>query len=235
MTDTPHINRTEDQAANSTEADQGPRGAGDYVVRQGECMNSIAAAHGFFWETLWDLTENQELRCAREEPNVLLPGDRVYIPELREKVIEAPTEARHLFRRRGVPSTLRIQIMRAGVPRSNEQYLLEIDGFRSEGVTNDEGWVEIAIPPSAERGELRFGNGEFETDVYPFNIGGLDPITEITGVQERLANLGYDCSVTGEMDNDTRQAILAFQEAEDLETTEELDQTTRDRIAQVYG
>ncbi len=47
----------------------------------------------------------------RKNPNVLLAGDRISIPPLREKAYARPTEKRHRFRILGVPAKFRLQIM----------------------------------------------------------------------------------------------------------------------------
>jgi hypothetical protein len=44
-------------------------------------MASIAAESGFSWEFLWARPQNQQLRALRKNPNVLMEGDEVFIPE----------------------------------------------------------------------------------------------------------------------------------------------------------
>jgi len=92
----------------------------DHTVQDGDCFDSIAMEHGFFPETLWNHGSNDDLREARKDPNVLLPGDIVHIPDLTVGEESGATEKRHRFRRRGVPARLRIVFMRPKKPEPAE-------------------------------------------------------------------------------------------------------------------
>lgn len=213
----------------------GPVGKGNYVVRQGEGMESIAFDHGFFWETLWNDPRNSRLKREREDPNTLLPRDEVYLREKQEKDVPCASERRHRFRRKGVPEKLIIHFKRKGKPRAFEPYLLDIDGALSEGETDENGTVRMFIPPNAKKGTLSFRHSR---DQYELDLGHLDPITEISGVQGRLGNLGlYFGPVDGKMSEQLKQAIRDFQSARDpkKEPTGTLDEETRKQIQQAYG
>jgi len=93
-----------------------PVGSGDYVIRAGDCIASIAFEHGLFWETVWNDPGNTELRTSRKTPYVLLPGDRVTIPELRERQESRPTDQLHRFVRKGVPVIVKIKILESPPP-----------------------------------------------------------------------------------------------------------------------
>ena len=84
----------------------------EHTVRRGECINSIAARYGFFWETVWNHGPNSDLKRERENPDHLLPGDVVVIPALREKHESRATEQKHRFRRKGVPIELVLRILK---------------------------------------------------------------------------------------------------------------------------
>jgi hypothetical protein len=205
----------------------GPTG-GNYEVRQGDCLSSIAFEHGFFWETLWNHANNADLKQKRKDPNVLFPGDEVYIPDKKEKEVACASEQRHRFKRKGVPEILRIRFLDAeGQPRDGLPYVLDIDGMVLKGTTKDDGTIEEHIPPDARKAVITLGTGD-EEEVREFNLGHLDPVTEITGVQGRLNNLGYHCGDEyGVLGEKTRRAISEFQADHGLKATGELDDQTR--------
>jgi hypothetical protein len=87
-----------------------------HTVKQGECISSIADKYGLFWDTLWNHPENAELKRQRKDPNVLLAGDEVFIPEKEEKNESCETEQTHRFRLKGVPAKLRLRLMRPAEP-----------------------------------------------------------------------------------------------------------------------
>lgn len=216
----------------------GPVGQGDHVVQQGECIDSIANEQGFFWETLWNHPANKELRTVRSDPNALLPGDRVTVPELRRKSQSASTDARHRFRRRGIPARLKFQLLSPdGEPRAGLKYMLDIDGALHSGTTDGEGRLQVAIPPSAKVGKLMVFPAEGdEPEEYALALGELDPVSETSGVQARLNNLGIFCGeVDGVLGPRTRDALERFQRANGLAPTGEPDAATREKLRELHG
>jgi hypothetical protein len=84
----------------------------EHTVRRGECINSIAAKYGFFWETIWNHGPNGGLKDSRPNADHLYPGDVLVIPALREKQESRSTEQKHRFRRKGVPIELVLRILK---------------------------------------------------------------------------------------------------------------------------
>ncbi|MFQ5806161.1 MAG: peptidoglycan-binding protein [Phycisphaerae bacterium] len=204
----------------------GPVGQGEHVVRQGECISSIAKDTGHFWETIWNDGGNTELRETRQDPNVLLPEDRVTVPEKRRKDEPIAAEQRHRFVRRGEPSFLPIKVLGADGPRANEPYEITIDGKTTSGVLDAEGKLEAKIPGNARTAELKVGQ-----DVYRLKLGGVDPITEVSGIQARLNNLGFDCGpVDGKLGPRTRGALNLFRAQVGLPQSDDLDEATRQKL-----
>lgn len=199
-----------------------------HTVAQGECLNSIAKQYGHLWEKIWNHPENQRLRELREDPSVLEPGDELRIPDKEEKYESRPCEARHRFRKKGTPAKVRIRVLRNDEPRANEPYRLTIDGKVQTGRTDAQGQVEMQIPPDAVQGELSVGEGD-DVEVFPFQLGTLDPIDTENGARGRLRCLGYDDSQPFD------ELLKEFQGKEDLQETGQLDQATQDRLQERFG
>ena len=208
----------------------------DYTVQQGDCFSSIAFDFGFFWKTLWDLPENDDLKRDRKDPFVLYAGDRVCIPELRLRSESGATETRHRFQLKGVPFTLRLQLLRAGLPRANQDYVIKIDDMNYTGKTDGNGNLQQKITPNAQVAKVVVG---LDKDEYLIYLGHLDPITTNKGVQQRLNNLAYYCgSPDGIIGPRTQGAIRQFQldnSSAGLEATGKLDNGTRKQLERVHG
>lgn len=200
----------------------------EYKVKQGDCISSIAERHGLFWEKVWNHPKNARLKEQRKDPNVLYPGDVVFIPDKEKKEESGTTEQRHRFKKKGTPAKLKIRMLKNDQPRSNEPYRLNIDGIWQEGTTDGEGYVEANIPSMAKKAILHIGQAGKE-DIYHLNLGNLDPIDTEEGVRERLKSLGF------RVDQDLSNALRLFQKKEGLQVTGELDDTTRTRLKERFG
>jgi len=208
----------------------------EYIVRQGDCISSIAYRFNLLPDSIWNDPANAELKAEREDPNVLLPGDVVYVRSKELKEVPGATEQRHRFRAKGMTEKLIIYFMHSmDEPRSSEAYILEIDGALYEGMTDVDGKVEIPIPPNAKRGKIKFWEDGYEREL---ELGRLDPITEISGVQGRLMHLGFFRGpIDGKMSEELERAIRRFQQSQnpDKEPTGKLDEETLNMIQEAHG
>lgn len=201
-----------------------------HIVQAGEGADSIAFRYGFFPLTVWDAPENEGLRAAREDRNILQEGDVLFIPARQAKPVAATTGQRHVFRRRGVPAMFRAQLLSNHVPRANVPYVLIVEGVERRGTTDDQGRIEVFMPPDSREATLIVDDGE----PILLGVGLLDPIQSIRGVQQRLANLGYRCAESGELDDATVEALRRFQEHCALEETGALDDATREKLRELH-
>src|SRR5262249_30259876 len=151
-----------------------------------------------------------------------------YIPELQTKSAACRTGQRHRFQIARGKKKLRITLLDAfGRPRKRVPCLLVVDGKvyapanpKSSGkstvyplTTDDKGLVEAEFPDGACEAALLVGENPDVPEVIQLLLGGLDPIDEIRGVQERLSNLGfYSGTIDGVEGLLTRDAVLSFQE-----------------------
>ncbi len=205
----------------------------EYIVKQGDCLLSIAYKYGLFKEKIWNHPQNAKLREKRKDPNILYPGDVLFIPDKEEREESAPTERRHKFKVKGVPAMLRLQFKFGDKPRANEPYTLQIDGKIFTGTTDGEGKIKHPLPANAKRGKVLLGEYQEE---FLLEFGHLDPIEEISGVQARLNNLGFDCGkIDGILGPQTEASLKAFQKQYGLMVTGKIDEQTINKLKQVYG
>jgi N-acetylmuramoyl-L-alanine amidase len=203
-----------------------------YQARAGDCVTSIAFEHGFFPDTIWNHPDNADIKALRGDPNVLLAGDAIIIPDLRTRCEVAATGARYRFRRRGVPHTLRLRILRFGKPRANLAYAIAIDGGPPhEGRTDADGWLSHPITPNARVAVVCLDG----KDEYRLDLGTLDPIDTLSGVQGRLRILGLYDGPLGAETPQSATAVQAFQRQQGLDATGEIDDPTRARLRVVAG
>lgn len=210
-------------------------------------MSSIAYENGFFWQTLWNLSQNADLKAKRKNPNVLMTGDIVHIPDLTVRQEPGATEATHKFVLKGVPEYLRMKIMdQYHKPRPNLDYIIIIEGISKSGKTDGNGELKESIPPNARAGKLTFAappgkNGKPlpgmpKQQVMILQLGGLNPISEVSGVKARLTNLGcYKGPIDENLDDATNQAIKAFQTRKGLPVTGVPDDATKAALQKLHG
>jgi len=204
-----------------------------YQVEQGDCISSIAFEHGFFPDTIWNHPSNAALKEKRKDPNVLLPGDIVFVPDKRLKELTRPTEHLHKFQCKGVPEKLKLQLLLNGVPRASVSYKLTIDDdLVLSGKTDGQGRLQHSIPPNARTGKLIVNNEE----AYELLLGDLNPADDLTGIQGRLRHLGfYDGPIDEQITPEMEQALQEFQLSVGLEPDGAINQQTIDALKKAYG
>lgn len=204
--------------------------ATNHQVKAGDCLSSIAFEYGFLPDTIWNHPSNAELKKKRKDPNVLLPGDVVFVPDKRLKEVSHATNQVHKFTVKNVPAKLSLRLLFEGEPRRSEPYTLDIDGKKISGTSDSDGNIKISIPPNARSGKLTIGTGERLME-YNLQLGRLDPVDQISGVQSRLNNLGFNCGrVNGVLNDETKEALEAFQVSVGLPPNGELDAATQAKL-----
>ncbi len=132
-----------------------------------------------------------------------------------------------------MPELFTLLLHEGGQPRANQRYVLTIDGTSREGETDNNGMLTEPIPPNASVGRLVIGEDEEELWI---KFGDIDPITELSGVQSRLTNLGhYDGPINGQESDDLRDAIAEFQTEVNIQADGQLTDDTRDALLKEHG
>lgn len=204
-----------------------------HAVEQGECLSSIAKRFGFAdFRTIWNRPENAELRSLRPDPNILFPGDRVFVPEKTARVVPVETGHEHVFVLRRSKVFLELSLQLDGEPLANKRYSLSFGAQQVRGSTDGKGTLKELIEPDVESGTLRLDDPVVEWDL---EIGHLDPATEVSGVQARLNNLGHPCGeVDGVVGARTRAALRQFQSRHGLKPTGAIDAVTSNALRSAH-
>jgi N-acetylmuramoyl-L-alanine amidase len=210
----------------------------NHQVKQGECISSIAFVNGFFPDTIWNHASNAALKEKRKDPNVLLPGDIVFVPDRQLKEVSEPTNQVHKFRYKSTPAKLRIQFMdEEDKPRANVPYQLTVDGkivSNPGDKTTSTGLVICSISPDARQGVLELGEGEEKLE-YDLVLGYLNPAKDVSGIKQRLRNLGFYAGKIDEaLDEETKDSLRTFQSEHNLEPTGELTEATLGKLRELH-
>jgi N-acetylmuramoyl-L-alanine amidase len=166
-----------------------------HLVAPGDRLSKIAHERGVAPETIWDHPENAELKKKRAHGEILMPGDRVFIPEKKpEQLSVKPKEVNH-FEVETIPSHIKVHLAMGAEPfPAGKSFEVVIDGVSQGKIeTKGEGLVELYVEPHVTKVTLRCEDPPFECDLL---VGHLDPIDESGGVEQRLNNLGYHCPIT---------------------------------------
>ncbi len=200
-------------------------------VGRGESAISLSKKKGFFWQTVWNHGENSALKEKRKDPTLLHENDEIFFPEKQIKKVSKGTESEHSFKLKGDPCKLKLQLLKLGQPRKDENYVLEIEGKIIEGKTDGEGKLEHFIPSAARSGKLILKNGQ---ETYPIKVGELNPVDNVSGIKQRLNNLGFACGSENEKeDKKFQEAVKKFQAENKLDETGEMDSKTKSKLQEL--
>jgi hypothetical protein len=211
-----------------------------YTVRQGEHLVQIAKDNGFTdYTVVWDHPNNADLKSKRQNPNVLLPGDQVFIPDMEQKQESRPTDKKHSFT--VDKKTLKLCLVLEDVyekPIAGAQCALLVDGQIYQLTTDGNGKLQQEIPLNAKSGTLTIRGDQtpYADQVISLKIGHLDPVTEISGQIGRLNNLGYAAgSLDGSDDDAFDSAVQEFQCDNGLTVDGDCGPQTQSKLKQVHG
>lgn len=217
-----------------------------HTVRQGEYLSSIAKKFGYRdWKTIYEHPQNHKLKERRPNPDILLPGDQIFIPDKQKKEESCNAGQSHRFKVTSSRNFLQIILKDdQGEPLANVAYTLKVAGQAKpyQASTDGSGLLKQEFPVGVESAELSLGELGL---TWNLEVGHLDPVDEvvedkaiITGVQARLNNLGFHCGkVDGILGPMTKEAIRRFQEVilERKNPDGEPDKQTREALVREYG
>ena len=164
-----------------------------HEVKQGEHLAGIAAKFGFRrFLTIWNHPENAALKELRKNPNILFPGDRLFIPDRTPKEEAVPTDRLNRFVAAVDRLVLRIKVLEQNDKPIHGDCSLVV-GSSATQMPQKGDIFEGAIDTSVEVAELDFPISPAEKlrPKIALSVGHLDPVDTLHGQQQRLNNLGY--------------------------------------------
>jgi hypothetical protein len=206
-------------------------------VKQGETLLGLAVANGLeSWEDILGRPENADLKKKRADPGILKAGDRVFIPNREMCHSPSAVDAKHTFKVGRPKAWIRLAVKdAAGAAYAGKRYELAAGGTTVTGELPADGVIEQAVPIDTTEGKLTVWIDGEASQVWDLKIGWMDPADEVSGVQARLNNLGFDCGEPdGVLDDDTKAAVSAFQVLTCLEATGEIDDAFREKLLSFY-
>jgi N-acetylmuramoyl-L-alanine amidase len=207
-------------------------------AKKGDCVISIASAAGFAdWHTVYDAPENADLREQRPDPHILVEGDKVFVPDIKPMEITLKAGHTYLIKTKSLWALVQLNLNDpAGNPYAGKKWELRVSGKVFSGTTDDKGGLKQKVDPGAKEGDLTLYLDDKKKLEWTIDIGGLDPIDTISGVQCRLNNLGYNtgADAMGTLGPGTTHALRDFQNDNDLPVTGEITDETRKKIREEH-
>lgn len=206
-----------------------------HKVEKGEWMGNIASDAGFkAWRWIWALGQNAGLK-SRHDPNMLVPGESVFVPKTEPKTESRPTDAAHEFTRDVDEDKLVLRFNGIAIYVENFgpiSYTLTAGGNTKSGtIASENDTVELPITIDTKEATLEIG-GVTRT----LSVGALQPIQRLAGMQARLNNQGFLAGPVDNLDGPlTKKGATGFQEYYSLHVDGIIGPETRGKMKEVYG
>jgi hypothetical protein len=164
-----------------------------HLVEPGDTLPSIAREHGFTThKVLKAHPENAELMKLRPNPNVLNPGDEVFVPELEAKSLDAATGRKHVFEAAREELVLRVKVLDLNREQLHDTCFYQ-DEFQTTIMPEKAEAYEVSIDSRVRKARMRIAGPDPAVPpvIVDLDVGGLNTVDDAEGQQDRLNNLGY--------------------------------------------
>ncbi len=203
-----------------------------YTVSQNEDLRSILFRLCGTADTtkVLEYKDNQRLLSTRTE-YVLHPGDKVWIPDERGIPIHAWGNQGFVINpSKGRTLSLRIQT-KEGRVLASLPYKLYVSETIIDGETDGDGMLRESVPFGAKKARLDIAGVSLKLE-----LAGLNPPHTVSGIQGRLANLGYYVGpIDGVIGPESKKAIRKFQQVNGLKVDGVAGPKTREELVRQHG
>ncbi|MGA2448331.1 MAG: hypothetical protein ABTD50_06640 [Polyangiaceae bacterium] len=163
-----------------------------YVICQGDFLAKLAHRFGFDADEVWNDPANESLRDVRKDHNILAPTDVLYIPD--DAGTNLPVHNLAIGQTNTFvsdPPMVTIAVKFANKDSSSHASkaftIQELDHLTDLTTTGD-GVASFQAPVTLKTATLTFTESG---EIWKLCIGTLDPVNTISGIFQRLQNLGY--------------------------------------------
>jgi hypothetical protein len=185
-------------------------------------------------DAVWGHAKNADLRKVRSDPAVLCAGDILYVPDDDPPPHTVQAGDSKTFTSPTATQNVKLVLM-GQEPIANEAYVIHgIGDDDIQGTTGGDGSLSVDVPVDLDSFTLELTDQQVTYEVF---VGHLDPVTEESGVQQRLTQLGFRSSAFerfrypfGHDD-----ALQAFQDSQGSDGTGELDDGTISALKKGHG
>jgi hypothetical protein len=207
-----------------------------YVVMQGDTVASIVTPMGADPDTVWSDPKNDDLRAQRPDPAVLCPGDLLYVPDDPPPSHTMAVGSTNDFASPPATQTVKL-VLGADQPLANAAYVVHGLGDDIPGTTAGDGSLSVDVPIGVDTFTLELTD---QQATYQVMVGHLDPVSEDSGVDQRLSNLGYRppmWDLLGDLgiEVDPSLPIRLFQIAQGLTVSGDTDDDTTAALQKAHG
>jgi len=192
------------------------------------------------WRIIYDAPDNADFKKKRPNPDVIYPGDEIVIPDKKPKEISVQKGATAATSLKPEKTVLRLAVSLDPDKKGPKgRWELQVEGVEdpAKGDLPADGKILAEVPSIAKKAKLALflTGGDEPEETYHLALGHLDPASTVSGAQERLRRLGYECGeVDGILGVRTHSALLAFQEQNGLDATGKLDQPTVNKLVDMF-
>tara|TARA_R110001606_G_scaffold85777_1_gene194419 strand:- start:1575 stop:2171 length:597 start_codon:yes stop_codon:yes gene_type:complete len=185
-------------------------------------------------KALYNHPSNAEFRALRPDPNLIYPGDKITIPPKKEKFMPLRANSLNTFVVQNEKEYFRLKVA------YDDGDDITVNVLCIDTVLQSDGLIEVELNNNdALTGnvDLYLKAGETTpTKSFAVQIGNLDPIDTLSGVQGRCNMLGFNCGkVDGVMGEKTRIGVKEFQYQHELDVDGIPGPKTKAKLQQVFG
>lgn len=213
-----------------------------HTIQQGETLTRIAQQYKFTsWKDLYNHPDNAQFRTLRDNPDIILPGDQIIIPDPEPKKVPIKAGASHTFQLKKEVEYLNISLKGANSDSlKGTRVVLNVGEERIDLVLSGDKPLKVPLSNGNEAsGVLEIYDtpeDEEPSQTIDLLVGHLDPVEELSGIQARCNMLGHHCGVVdGIMGGNTREGVKSFQLKYQLEVDGEPGSKTQEKLKEIYG